>query len=115
MHIDSYRFGQIKVDGCAYSKDVILLRGEVTSPWWREGGGHVFATSDMGKLLEAAPEVVVMGTGYFGRVRVLKETIAAFAESGTEVIIERTPKSVEIFNGLSAEGRDVAAALHLTC
>ncbi len=115
MHIESYRFGRIEVDGCAYSKDVILLRGEVISPWWREAGGHVFAASDMGKVLEVVPEVVVMGTGYLGRVRILEETIVAFAKSGTEVIIDRTPKAVEIFNELVDEGRDVAAALHLTC
>ena len=115
MHIDSYSFGRIRVDGDDYSKDLILLRGEVRSPWWRGAGGHIFAPPDLEDVVAAAPEIVVLGTGYFGRVKVLDETLTEFADAGSEVVVERTGVAVEIFNRLAAEGRDVAAALHLTC
>ena len=35
--------------------------------------------------MAAAPEVVILGTGYFGRVKVLDETLAALAEAGSEI------------------------------
>jgi hypothetical protein len=115
MQIDSYSFGKIEVGGHGYSHDVILLRGEVESPWWRSAGGHVFAPGDLGSVLTAAPEVVVLGTGYFGRVRVTDEALSAFEDAGIEVEVARTREAVDIFNRLAEAGRDVAAALHLTC
>ncbi len=115
MHIDSYSFGSIRIDGVDYSDDVILLGGDVRSPWWREAGGHIYAPKDLEELMAAAPEIVVLGTGYFGRVKVLDETLTAFADVGSEVVVERTGGAVETFNRLAAEGRDVTAALHLTC
>ena len=115
MHIDTYSFGRIRIDGKDYSSDVVLLGGDVRSSWWREAGGHVYSAEDFGEVLAAAPEVVVLGTGYFGRVKVLDETLTAFADADSEVVVERTGVAVETFNRLAAEGRDVAAALHLTC
>lgn len=115
MHIDSYSFGSICIDGRDYSVDVILLGDEVKSPWWRSAGGHVYAVEDLEDVLSAAPEAVVLGTGYFGRVKVLAETLTALAEAGSEIVVERTGGAVEYFNRFAAEGRDVAAALHLTC
>ena len=115
MHIDSYSFGNIRINGRDYARDVILLGNDVIGPWWREAGGHIYAVQDFAELLAAAPDVVVLGTGYFGRVTVLDETLVAFADVGTEVVVERTRAAVEAFNRIVSEGREVAAALHLTC
>ena len=115
MRIESYSFGRIRIDGVGYNTDVILLRGQVISPWWRSAGGHLFAPGDLSVVIEAAPEVVCLGTGAFGRVKVEAATLEAFAGNGTEVLQHRTPRAVEEFNRLSAAGGHVAAALHLTC
>ncbi len=115
MRIDRSRFGNIRIDGVAYSKDLIILGGVVLCPWWRSAGGHVFASVDLARVIEAKPEVVCLGTGAVGMVTVEDETIEAFEAVGTEVVIDRTGAVIEEFNRLSAEGRNVAAALHLTC
>ena len=115
MNIDGYTFGRIDIDGVCYSKDVMLVRGEVRCPWWRSAGGHHYEPEDLGEVLAAAPEVVVLGTGFFGRVKVSREALEALAEAGSEVVVETTARAVRDFNRLVAEGRDVAAALHLTC
>ena len=115
MHIDDCTFGRIRIDGVEFSKDVILLRDEIQSPWWRTAGGHRFAPEDLGDVLAASPEVVVLGTGFFGRVKVGQVTFAAFADVGSELVVETTAHAVKEFNRLVVEGRDVAAALHLTC
>ena len=115
MHIDSYLFGGIEVDGKPYTKDVILVAGEVVSPWWRDAGGHVFAPADLQIVIDGSPEAVVLGTGFFGMVKVREETLAAFAACGTRVVVEKTRQATAVFNSLNADGVDVAAALHLTC
>jgi hypothetical protein len=48
-------------------------------------------------------------------VEVEDETLAALTAVGTEVIVDRTGPAIEEFNRLTAERRNVAAALHLTC
>ena len=75
----------------------------------------VFSPVDLAQVIEAAPDVVCLGTGAVGMVTIDEATIAAFEAVGTEVVAERTGTVIERFNSLSAEGRDVAAALHLTC
>jgi hypothetical protein len=115
MHIESYSFGKIQIDGVAYAKDVILVGDRVYSPWWRTAGGHVFAPVDLELVISAAPRVVCLGTGYFGRVRVDDATLAAFEALGTDLEIDRTGPIAERFNELAGVGVDVAAALHLTC
>lgn len=115
MRIDHFRFGSVRIDGVAYTKDLIIIGGVVHSPWWRTAGSHLFAPVDLANIIEAAPKIVCLGTGAVGMVNVEDETIAAFEAIGTEVVIERTGTVIESFNRFSAEGRDVAAALHLTC
>ncbi|MEX1311002.1 MAG: MTH938/NDUFAF3 family protein [Candidatus Sulfomarinibacteraceae bacterium] len=115
MRIDRFRFGSVRIDGVDYTHDLIILGGVVQSPWVRTAGGHVFAPVDLAKLIDAAPEVVCLGTGAVGMVTIETATIEAFERAGTEVIVDRTGKIIDVFNTLVGEGRDVAAALHLTC
>jgi hypothetical protein len=115
MHIDSYRFGQIRIDGTDYANDVLVLRDRVLSPWWRQAGGHLYAPEDLGPVVDLAPEVVCLGTGYFGRVTVHEATLDAFTAAGSRPLVGRTGRMVEEYNRLVEEGCDVAAALHLTC
>lgn len=115
MRIESYAFGRITVDGVDYTSDVILLGDRVICPWWRKAGGHLFAVQDLGQVIEARPGAVVLGTGSSGLVMVEPALRQALEEAGAEVIVARTARAAEEFNRLSAEGRDVAAALHLTC
>ena len=115
MRIDGYRFGWIRIDGETYRRDVLVLPDRVVCPWWRERGGHVFDSVDLKPLIAAGAEFVVLGTGRFGGVTVSPGTFTAFADGGTEVIVERTGGAVTVFNRLMEEGRSVVAGLHLTC
>jgi hypothetical protein len=59
--------------------------------------------------------VVVLGTGAYGLVRVKDDLLEAFRQAGTRVVSARTGEAVERLNQLLGDGRNVAAALHLTC
>jgi len=106
VHIESYSFGRVGINGGIYTDDVLIVGNEVHSPWWRTAGGHVFATCDLEPLISAAPEVVVLGTGFFGMVLVPEDAVLALTEAGAEVVIERTGKAVKEFNRRAEQGRD---------
>lgn len=63
---------------------------------------------------EGKPEVLVVGTGYSGLMRVLPETERFLRSKGVELVVERTREACETFNRL-VESKRVVAALHLTC
>ncbi len=113
MHIDSYRFGKIVINGTAYTKDVLILPDKVISPWWRVEG-HNLTVEDLTDVINSSPEVLVIGTGAMGAMRVPEETLEHLRGKGIEVLIKRTGAAVSEFNGLSGK-RKVAASFHLTC
>ncbi len=112
--IEFFDFGRIVINGTEYTSDVIVT-GEKIQASWRRKEGHVLQASDVNEALEAfQPEVVVVGTGYAGMMRVSRETKQYLQSKGIELHVEKTEKACRIFNTLS-ESKRVLAALHLTC
>ena len=111
--IEDYRFGRIKIDGESYGKDLIICPDGVTAGWWRVTG-HSLAMDDLAAVLEAKPEVLVIGQGVFGQMKVPEDTLASLQAAGIEVIAQPTAEACKTYNRLR-DKRRVAAALHLTC
>ena len=112
--IDEYSFGRIVIDGKTYRHDVIVFPDRVKSDWWRKEG-HSLRLEDLEEVLRDPPEVLVIGTGYVGLMRVPREVREKLEEMGIRVVVEKTGKAYRTFNKLLSEGRRVVAALHLTC
>lgn len=113
MKIDHYSFGTIIINGKTYTSDVIIYPDHVDSSWWRKEG-HYLQPTDLDKALGAKPNLLIIGTGYSGVMKVPEETILFVKSKGIEVLVERTEKAVELYNTLS-KTKKVVAALHLTC
>jgi len=113
MKIDSYSFGRIVINKKTYTSDVIIYPGRVDASWWRKEG-HLLQFADVAEALQAKPDVLVIGTGYAGVMRVPRETVDRIAAQGIEVMVERTSKAVELYNDLQG-AKTVIAALHITC
>lgn len=111
--INSYKFGQIVIDGQSYTSDVIILPERVIAGWWRIEG-HSLHTEDLQAVFEVAPEVLVIGQGAVSRMKVPESTRQALKAVGIEVIAQPTQEAIEAYNSLRQQ-RTVAAALHLTC
>lgn len=111
--IESCEFGRIVIEGKKYTTDVIIYSDHVEDNWWREAG-HSLSAVDLWKVVQAKPEVLVVGTGYSGLMRVPTETEDHLREHGIRLITERTTEAVRIFNQL-CQSVNVVAALHLTC
>jgi hypothetical protein len=111
--IDTFKFGQVVVNGTLHTKDVIILPEQVIGNWWRKQG-HVLHPEDLEAVIMAAPQVLVVGQGAYGRMQITKDTRKVLETAGIELIYEDTETACEIYNQLRIPKR-VAAALHLTC
>ena len=95
MKIDSYSFGRIVIEGRACTSDVIIYRDRVDASWWRKEG-HRLQPDDIAEALNEHPDVLIIGTGFAGVMRMPKEVVEHIASHGTEVKIERTAKAVDL-------------------
>ncbi len=111
--IDSYQFGQVIINGQKYSSDVIIFPDRVRDSWWRKQG-HQLCLEDIAEVITENPEVLVVGTGASGLMKVLPEVEQATEARGIKLIVETTDKAVNIYNRL-CRSQKVIAALHLTC
>ncbi len=111
--ITDYRFGHIRVDEDAYDRDVVIYSDRVDGPWWRKEG-HRLDAHDLEEVFAARPRVLIVGTGYYGNMKVPEETRRSIESRGIELHVVRTPEAVDLFNTMR-EAADVVAALHLTC
>lgn len=114
MRIESFSFGTITVDGRKYSNDILLLPPLVVSPWWREEG-HRLDKGDLLEVLKYRPDILVVGTGVTGMMRVPDSTVREVESTGMRVAIFTTDKACEHFNSLMEKGEKAAGAFHLSC
>jgi hypothetical protein len=113
MHIDSYDFGSIVIDGKTYRQDLLIWPGHLKSDWWRQEA-HLLQLSDVAEALAAAPQVLVVGTGQPGRMQVDPSLAAYLKDQGIDLIVRPTREACREINARVGSGR-LAAALHLTC
>ena len=113
MKIEHYSFGKITIEGKTYTSDVIIYPEKVNASWWRKEG-HNLQVVDLTDVINVNPQILVIGTGATGLMRVPKETISHLQSKGIEVHVARTGEAVEIFNKLQKD-KIVIAAFHLTC
>ena len=111
--IDAYSFGRIKIAGKEYTSDVLIYPDRVEASWWRRDG-HSLVPDDLTEVFLAAPALLVIGTGYHGRMEIPAETLEYIRSRGIQVLSVTTKDAVE-FLRLRQEDNDVVAALHLTC
>ena len=114
MEIEAYKFGYIRINGVEYDRDVIIFPDRVSAGWWRKEG-HRLSTDDLTEVLEYGPEVLVVGTGAHGVMKVPQAVAEKLEARGIEVRVTKTGEAVEAFNELIAAGRRTVAVLHLTC
>ena len=112
--VEDYSFGRIKVSGKTYFRDLIIFPDEILENWWRKEG-HNLCIEDLKEVLKRKPEILIIGTGYAGVMKVPREVINELEARGIKVIVKKTKEACEEFNKLVKEGKKVAAALHLTC
>lgn len=111
--IEDYGFGRITINGKTYHADLLLFPEHVDDRWWREES-HQLKLEDLRAVMEARPDILVVGTGYFGRMHLDPMVTDRLEQEGIQLIACETKKACAEFNRLRATQK-VVAALHLTC
>lgn len=114
MKIEKTGFGWIIVDGKRYEQDILILAdGKILNRYEDfTGNNHEFSIEEAQKLLNPKPEVIIIGTGQSGILKVKEKTIQFLKEQKVKLVALPTPKAIEVFNKL----KEIKAALfHLTC
>ena len=119
--IERFEWGRFEIsgqvhdaDGRGVGKDICIVGGEVRP--WAERKGHRLTTKMVKLALRPDVEILVIGNGVNGAIKVTRKTRQAIAAAGIEVLmIEKTPRACEIFNQLARQGKAVALLAHGTC
>jgi len=101
------------ISGKAYTSDLIIFPDRIDPSWWRKSG-HRLCVEDLKDVLQEDLEVLVVGTGYTGVMKVKKEVTQYTKSHGIELIIEKTKKAVERYNSIFSQKKTIGA-FHLTC
>ncbi|WP_319521508.1 MTH938/NDUFAF3 family protein [uncultured Desulfosarcina sp.] len=113
--IESTAFGVMTIDGRTYSSDLIIFPdGRVQDGWWRKRG-HVLSADDILALVDAAPKLIVAGTGTSSRMRPESGLMDFLKERDILMIAEPNPRAIEMYNRKIASGVETGACFHLTC
>lgn len=109
-------WGRLEAGGRTF-KDARLFPGGAREwDWGETGTRHVpgIQPGDVEELLERGAAVVVLGTGFYGRLGVCRETLEALEDRGVSVRVEKTGEAVRLYNELR-ERESVGALIHSTC
>ena len=114
MIIENYAFGRMRIDGRVYTTDLMILSdGAVSADWWRPRG-HAVDAADLQPVMDSAPELLIIGTGAYGRMRPDPALEKDLGARGIRLVTAPTAEAVAHFNRLHVDNR-CAAAFHLTC
>ncbi len=111
--VDSYSFGRMTISGDDYTSDLIIYPDRIKPSWWRKAG-HYLCLEDIQDVFDEDFDVLILGTGYLGLMKVDEEVIRHAKSLGIDIIIEKTKKAVEVLNRMPAQ-KKIIAAFHLTC
>jgi hypothetical protein len=115
MHIiRKYTFGQIQINKKSYNTDVIVFPKEVLPNWWRKEG-HFLHLEDLIEVIKRKPEILIIGTGYYGAMIVPQEIVTHLEEEGINTIVKNSSEAVKDYNNFVKNNHRIAVALHLTC
>ncbi len=116
MRFDKFSFGSLQIDGSTYEHDVVVDHGEIrkrkkkSSEKFRDDFGHTPLSVE-----EDIPwkcHRLVVGTGAYGRLPVMKEVKRDAQRRNIELLILPTIKAIEV---LQQDPKDTNAILHVTC
>ena len=114
MKVEEYEFGRIRIDGREYRNDVIVFPDRVSPEWWRKDG-HSLAMGDLEEVLQYGPDLLIVGRGAYGVMRIPEKTQKALRENHIQLIDDITGTAIQFFNKRIENGENVVGAFHLTC
>ena len=116
--IDATRFGSITIAGDKYENDILIrLNGEVQKRKKKlskeiYGTSHKISLDEAKFVFEDKADLLIVGSGQDGMVKLSDEAEAYFKEHHCKVKLARTPEAIQLWN---KAGGAVIALFHVTC
>jgi hypothetical protein len=118
MAIEDTKFGSITIDGKTYEHDVIVrLSGKVEKRKKKlsketYGTSHIISKDEAKFVFEDGCDVLIVGAGQEGNVRLSPEASDYFNKKRCKVLLQPTPEAIRSFN----QSHDKKIGLmHVTC
>jgi hypothetical protein len=112
--ITEFSFGRIVVQGQTYTNDIKIVDGTPVPDWWRRSG-HAVEINDVQDILDSKPEILVIGKGQPGYMRITDSLRKHLEKNNIKLIEEPTREAIRTFNRLFNEGDRVSAGFHVSC
>jgi hypothetical protein len=113
--IENYSFGKILINGKEYISDLIIFKDYIHDNWWRKES-HKLCIDDIKEIISKKPDILIIGTGFFGLMKVPEELIENIKSLGVgQVIIKKAGDACTEYNKLYKKNNNIIAAFHLTC
>lgn len=109
FQIRAYQPGQIKVNEQTLTQSIIITPSQLITDW-RPQSAQELSTADLQPLINLKPAIVLIGTGGT-HIFLAAEIYGELINLGMGVEVMSTIAACRTYNALSAEGRNVAAAL----
>jgi hypothetical protein len=116
MQFGPFAFGSIQIDGVTYGHDVVVDHGEIRKR--RKKPSKKFRDEYAHTPLSAEEEIpwkcrrLVIGTGAYGSLPVMKDVKAEAERRKIELIILSTEQAIKV---LGERAEETNAILHVTC
>lgn len=112
--ITHYSFGCMEIDGKDYCSDLVIFPDGGVNRDWRRKEGHRLSTCDIAELMDESPELIIIGTGAYGRMIPSNHLLDTLKIRGIECMVESSVNAVKLYNEYCSVKR-VGACFHLTC
>ena len=114
IKFDRTWFGGVSVDGKNY-RDILVIGNEIIDRGkWGWFDTHIISERELNELLRENPEVIIIGNGIYGALKVPISVEEKIKRKRIELIVEKTQKAIEVYNELSKKKR-VNILIHTTC
>jgi hypothetical protein len=118
MRIESSEFGNVTIDGQTYPHDVVIsISGKVRKRKKKlskkqYGTSHIISKEEAKSIFEKGCELLIVGAGQEGQVRLSPEARDYLAKKGCAVVVQPTQEAIERFNQSAAKK---IGLIHVTC
>ena len=112
--ITEFSFGTIVANGQTCNNDIKIVQGALVPDWWRKSG-HSVEIEDVQDALDADPEILVIGTGQPGYMRITDSLRRYLQKNNIKLIEEPTSDAVKTFNRLFGQGKRLSGGFHVGC
>jgi hypothetical protein len=111
--IQEYKIGSFLINNKRYLSDIKIVNKRPF--YWNDRNRYNLEESNLNDLFKAKPEVIIIGTGASGMLKVSQDIKEMIKERNTGVVVEPTPQAVKSFNKAVKANLNVAAIMAATC